>query len=405
MYIFSVLMTLGKIALIQSNHIFQEKAKRNREGDMVPGIAIRQHMAHWAFWDNSTQLSGIPSHETVLKDTGFTGTKDLFDNGCRNLLAVLKQQMADAGYSNTSNWVISTPMPSLAERARLSFLARNAGIDRIRLIPSVAAAAVELCLTYTSLMEDMGNGAECDLIVWKDADTIEICLAAVGNGVLEYIAYGAKRHVEEKQVAGAIRKIMEEDILPNIISGLYKQGTIFINSLPSDAQNALEHLAANTGWNSCIEYRGQTDLYGCMRIAGKLSGYDFARDYLPLMITEYDYKILKNDQQTIDMISRNSTIPTRSTRPDKDHPGKIRMSDITDRFGMVTVLLSCPFSSLEYDLIRIPVYEIWNGRNAEEEAQITIDIDANLCVDISITNATNNKKLVYSWKEICEQIS
>jgi len=372
---------------------------------MIPGIAIRQHSVHWALWDDPKQISGDPSRETVIKDTGFAGAGALAGTGSRNPLAEIKQQMADAGYPYTSNWVISTPMPSLAERTRLTLLARNAGIGRIRLIPSVAAAAEELCLTDTAMMEEMGDEGEGNIIVWKDAGTIEICLAEVGNGILEFLAYGARRNVEEKQTAEVIREIMEQEILPYTTPSLYhKQGKIFMNSLPSDAEDVLVHLAADGDWKACVEYWGQTDLYGCMRIAGKLSGYDFARDYLTLMITEYGFKILKNDQQTIEMIARNCTIPTRHMRPDKDHPDKIRISDITDHSGMVTVLVSCPFSTQEYDLIRIPVYEIWNGTNLEEEVQITIDIEADLYFDITILNTANNKKLVYTWKEICDQI-
>lgn len=79
-----------------------------------------------------------------------------------------------------------------------------------------------------------------------------------------------------------------------------------------------------------------------MRIASKIYGYDFSHDFLPLMMTEYDFKILKKDQQTIEVIARNTTM------------------------------------------------------NEEENAQITIEMDADLCIDITIYNTDNNKKLVYS---------
>lgn len=371
---------------------------------MIPGIAIRQHRAHWAFWNDPKQISGDPSHETFLKKASFSGAKALVDVGRCNPLAEMKQQMAEAGFSCTSHWVISAPMPSLAERSRLSLLARNAGIDRIRLLPSVAAAAAELCVTDTALMEDMENESEYNIIVWKDACTIEICLVEVGNGILEFMSYGARRYVEERQTAEVIRMIMEDDILTDVIPSQLKKGKILMNSLPSDAEDVLVHLAANNGWDACVEYWGETDLYGCMRIAGKLSGYGFTHDFVPLLMTEYGFKILKNDQQTIEVMARNSTIPARNTRPDEKHPCKIQISDITDRFGMATILVSCPFSPQEYDLIRIPVYKIWNGKNAEENAQVTIDIDADLCIDITIKNTDNNKELVFSWKEICEQI-
>lgn len=68
------------------------------------------------------------------------------------------------------------------------------------------------------------------------------------------------------------------------------------------------------------------------------------------MMTEYDFKILKKDQQTIEVIARNTTM------------------------------------------------------NEEENAQITIEMDADLCIDITIYKTDNNKKLVYSWEEICDQI-
>ncbi len=116
------------------------------------------------------------------------------------------------------------------------------------------------------------------------------------------------------------------------------------------------------------------------------------KELLLLDNLSYDFQIPGSRETAV---SINAYIPTRCVTE-----GFFR--DLTDTHGHICISSrGYVTSSLRKpDIIQIPVYDLWDGKDQLQKAQISICVDADLRTEVTVKNLQSQKTLKKTWTEL-----
>lgn len=332
---------------------------------VIPGVWLRADSVMWDCWEDGTHrrfLSESLRYESAAEDH----SQGAF---FKRMKAIMEKSTG----RTVPGCVLAAPTDSIQKQLTLMKFAENAGLS-VRLVSPAKAAAAAL-----AVRDKLGSRETADISVFlQDGKDLEICLAECKSDTVEILGAFRRRLVSGESVTRESLRMMMEIILDEC--GVLTADGLHCIYYSTSFTDPIRAYAQEIGCPS-LPFEQELTVQGAAIQAARLTGR------LPGMLLDAlscDFTLAETEET---ILLRGTAIPVRDSirRP---------FADIVNDRGMLVISSQgspCSATRMK-EYLEIPVFDIWDGRDTSQLAEIEISVEADSRVHIRVKNLSSGKE-------------
>ena len=309
----------------------------------------------------------------------------------RAQLSYLKKDMEQKLQAPLEAAVLAMPFPTIRRAVRYRRAARAEGISFARVLSSSQAAVMGLA--SQGLLNDCPENTI--LVLDGFSDGVEATLAVIEHDIVEILGTVGVPYSNREPLSvflslwGKVR-----DFCPDLPSRL----PIFYSvTFPrSSAMLAALIQAAGLLSKECPlkSFRDDIPCLGAACQAGIITGQHTGSPSLLLHILSWDLTLYQANGDSVPLLEAQSTIPIRKSVT-------LKASEAVNSHGFLNFLFrETAFCETTPVSLSVPIYEIWDGKDAETMFHITADVEADGFPSLAIRNQSSGKEIILRGDEL-----